>query len=183
MVGYISDALATALSGWPELKQANIMPVRATDGANVVVNTTLPAIAVQVNGVDGEGNTYLGGGIRQYFEIVLHVILPVTNYTFSRDKGAQANTLDISDDVIRCMERTTLLDEVKQKHDLNMQFDRMETDTTYGTKGATNICVDVHRVIYKADVQFNPFKKDEPVGEVVLERVEQDVEDNKTIIP
>jgi hypothetical protein len=173
MVGYVQDAVANALSNWDALKAANIMPVRATDGASVVVNTPLPAIAVHINGTDGQGNTYFGGGIRQYFELTLHVLLPVTNYTFSKDKGLQAAMLDLSDDVIRCMEQTRLLDELKSKHDFNMQFDRMETDTTYGTQGSLSVAVDVHKVIYNCDVEFDPkdeaFKRYAELKKVIMD--------------
>lgn len=181
MVGYVQDAVANALSNWETLRAANIMPVRATDGASVVVDTPLPAIAVHINGVDGQGNTYIGGGIRQYFELALYVLLPITNYTFSRDKGAQAAMLDYSDEVIRCMELTELLDGLKRDHDLNMQFDRMETDTTYGTQGSQSVVVDVHKVIYNCDVQFD--LKDEAYKRFVeLKKVVIDNGVNQSII-
>ena len=67
MVGYVSSAVATALRDWKALKDANIIPIRATDGASVAVNTPLPAIAVHINGEEGEGGVFLGGGMRQYF--------------------------------------------------------------------------------------------------------------------
>lgn len=181
MVGYVQDAIAKALSEWPALKAANIMPVRATDGVSVVVNTPLPAIAIHINGTDGNGNTYFGGGIRQYFELTLHVLLPITNYTFTRDAGTQATLLDLSDDVIRCMEQTEALDELKQRHDLNMQFDRMETDTTYGTHGAISVAVDVHRVVYSCDVAFD--NKDDSYRRFVeLQKVIIDNGTNESIV-
>ena len=155
MVGYVSSAVATALKNWDELKDANIFPVIATEGSSTVVNTPIPAIAIQIAGDEGEGNVFFGGGIRQYFELILHCILPITNYSFSHDRGAQANLLDMSDEVIRCIEQTTLLDDVKVRHDLNLQFDRMETETTYATKGANTIDVDVHKVIYRGSVNFD----------------------------
>ena len=156
MVGYVTDAIVKALRGWDKLNAANVMTVRAVDGSSVVVNTTLPAIVIHINGTDGRGNTYFGGGIRQFFDLELWMIMDVPNYTFSPDKGMQSAQLDLSDEIIRCMEQSPLLDEVKQKHDLNMQFDRMETDTTYGTKGSLTVTVDVHKVVYACDVQFDP---------------------------
>lgn len=157
MVGYVSQAIANALKKWQPLAMTNIIPVRATDGTTVVVNTPLPAIAVHVVGDDGEGNTFFGGGIRQYFEICLYYLLPVTNYTFSADGGAQSELLDLSDEIIRCMEQTSELDEIKVEHDFNIQFDRMDTETTYATQGVNSVTVDVHKVVYKGSVAFDKF--------------------------
>lgn len=156
MVGYIQDAVAKALSDWTTLKTANVVPVRANEGGSVVINTPLPAVIVHVVGTDGEGNTFIGGGIRQYFDLELWVLIDIPNYSFSPDKGLQAAKLDLSDDVIRCVEHPDFLSNEKQVHDLNMQFDRMETETTYGTKGSLNITVDVHKVIYNCSVIFDP---------------------------
>jgi len=156
MVGYIQEAVAKALSNWTALKNANVMPIRATDGSSVVVNTPLPAVVVHVVGTDGDGNTFIGGGIRQYFDLELWVLIDVPNYTFSKDNGLQSAKLDVSDDVIRCVEHPDFIKTEKQLHDLNMQFDRMETETTYGTKGSLNVTVDIHKIIYNCSVLFNP---------------------------
>ena len=164
MVGYVQEAVANALRNWPALEQAKIVPVRATSGDSVVVNTPLPAIVVHVNGVDGSGYSF-GRGIRQYFELSLHVLIEVNNYSFSKDGGKQAEMLDLSDEVIRCMENSQLLDGIKQKHDFNRQYNRMETDKTYGTSGAISVLVDVHKVIYDCDVAFD-------MGEKAFEGVE-----------
>lgn len=156
MVGYISNAVANALKAWPTLGGVGIIPVRATEGTTVLTNTPLPAVAVHVVGDDGEGNTFLGGGIRQYFELALYVLLPITNYSFSADAGAQSDILDVSDEVIRCMEQSIELEEVKRKHDFNIQYDRMDTETTYATQGSLSVTVDVHKVIYKGSVELDP---------------------------
>lgn len=169
MVGYVTNAVAKALKNWDALKDANIIPIRATGGESVVVNTPLPAIAVHLNGEDGEGNTFLGGGIRQYFELALHYLLPITNYTFSADNDKQSEMLDLSDEIIRCIECSTELNNVKEKHDLNLQFDRFETDTTYATQGATSVMIDVHKIVYKGSVNFDPCK--DKLSGVVLETV------------
>jgi hypothetical protein len=166
MIGYVSDAVANALKGWDTLKDANVMPVFSTDGTTVVVNTPLPAVAIHVIGDDGEGNTYFGGGIRQYFELTLYVLLPLTNYTFSRDGGTQSKMLDISDDVIRCMEQSKEFDAIKQGHDFNIQFDRMDTERTYGSQGSLSVVVDVHKVVYKGSVAFDPKNADDKYDEV-----------------
>lgn len=168
MVGYVTNAVAKALKNWDTLKASNIIPIRATGGESVVVNTPLPAIAVHVNGEEGEGNTYLGGGIRLYFELALHYLLPVTNYTFSADNAKQTELLDLSDEIIRCIENTTDLDAVKVEHDLNLQFDRLETDTTYATQGSTSTVVDIHKIVYKGSVRLDLRR---PKQDVVLETV------------
>lgn len=171
MVGYVSSEVAKALKEWQPLKDANVYPTRAAEGATVVIDTPLPCIVVHVYGNDGEGNTYIGGGIRQYFELSLLVLTPLTNYTFSPDGGLQANTLDLSDEVIRCMENTELLNYLKQTHDFNAQFDRFESDTTYATNGANSVTVDVHRVVYKCDVEFDA-KDDKYKQYAILQRVD-----------
>lgn len=155
MVGYIQEAVAKALQNWEPLKNANVMPVRANEGDSVVVNTPLPAVVVHVVGTDGDGNTFIGGGIRQFFDLELWTLIDVPNFTFSKDKGLQAAKLDVSDDVIRCAEHPDFMSNEKQVHDLSMQFDRMETETTYGTKGSLNITVDVHKVVYNCSVDFD----------------------------
>ncbi len=91
MVGFVGEAVAKALREWPALQVANVMPVRAVDGASVVVNTPLPAIAIHINGTDGAGNTYLGGGIRQFFDLELWYLCDVPNFAFSPDTGHQAH--------------------------------------------------------------------------------------------
>lgn len=184
MVGYISEAVAKAIRDWPALKKYNVIPIRATEGDSVTVNTPLPAIAIHVMGDEGEGNTFFGGGIRQYFELQLYCLLPAPNYTFTFDKGAQANMLDLSDEALRCMERTTKLDELKLEHDLNLQFDRVETDQTYATTGANTVTVDVHKIIYKGSVDFDLYsdKEKHPTTEVELKQVdiiEKDYENNR----
>ena len=181
MVGYIQEAIAQAIRDWPELRAVNAVPVRATDGSSIVVNTPLPAIIINVVGNDGEGNTFIGGVIRQYFDLELWVLLDVPNYTFSKDAGLQAKNLDISDDVIRCVEHPDFLADVKAAHDLNMQFDRMETETTYGTKNALSVTIDIHKVIYNCSVAFN--KKDEAYNRYAdLERIEVDNNEINQII-
>ena len=155
MVGYIQEAVAKAIQDWPALKTANVMPVRANEGNSVVINTPLPAVIVHVLGTDGDGNTFIGGGIRQFFDLELWTLIDVPNYTFSKDKGMQAAKLDVSDDVIRCVEHPDFLAAEKVTHDLNMLFDRMETETTYGTKGALNVTIDIHKVIYNCSVVFD----------------------------
>ena len=172
MVGYITKAVADAIRKWPALKDADIIPVFATDGSSVVVNTPLPAVVIHVLGEDGEGNVFLGGGIRQYFELQLYCLFPITNYTFSPDNDAQSKLLDLSDEVIRCVERSTVLENVKLVHDLNLQFDRMETDSTYASAGATSVSVDIHRVIYKGSVRFDEYvgAPDPPI-DTILETV------------
>lgn len=177
MIGYVSNAVANALKNWQALRDADIRPVRATEGDSVVVDIALPAVVIHVRGDEGEGNTFFGGGIRQYFELEMQALFPVTNFTFSPDKGKQAEILDLSDEVIRCIERTTELDEAKRLHDLNLQFDRMETDTAYGTNGAMSVTVDVHKIIYKGSVEFNVFgRKDHPVIDTTLETVNIETE-------
>ena len=158
MVGLVQEAVANALRNWDTLKSANVMPVRSTGGDSVVVNTPLPAIAVHVVGVEGEGYAF-GRGIRQYFELTLHVLIEVNNFTFSKDGGAQAKALDLSDEVIRCMENSRLLDNLKQTRDFNRQYNRMETETTYGTKGALSVLVDVHKVVYSCDIDLDTSQK------------------------
>lgn len=182
MVGYVQESIAYALKRWDALKDANVMPVRSVDGASVVVNTPLPCIVIHINGTEGEGNTYFGGGIRQYFDLELWYICDVPNYTFSKDDFIQAKKLDLSDDIIRCMELTKDLDELKVRHDFNWQFDRMETESTYGTKGSLAVTVDVHKIIYKCDVEFD--LKDEAYNRyVTLKRVEIDNNGiNKSVI-
>ena len=69
MVGYVSFAVANALRKWQPLTKKGMIPVFATDGTGVVVDTPIPAIALYVQGEDGNRNTYLGGGIRFYFEL------------------------------------------------------------------------------------------------------------------
>ncbi len=157
MVGYISEGVAKAIRSWDRLRSLSIVPVRATDGTSAVVNTPLPAVAIHVLGEDGEGNTFLGGEIRQYFELSLYCMIPITDYSFSTEKGTQTELLDASDEIIRCMERTRELDALKIEHDFNMQFDRMDSDTTYATQGVNSITVDVHKIVYKCSVRFNPY--------------------------
>lgn len=182
MVGYIQDAVAKAIQDWDTLKAANVMPVRANEGNSVVINTPLPAVIVHVLGTDGDGNTFIGGGIRQFFDLELWVLIDIPNYTFTKDNGVQAANLDISDDVIRCVEHPDFLSDEKQTHDLSMQFDRMETETTYGTKGSLNVTVDVHKVIYNCSVDFDP--QDEAYKRYAdLVRIEIDNNDvNESII-
>lgn len=187
MEGYVQDAVSTALKNWPALKEAFCQPVRQTgSSSSVVVNTELPAIIVEINGIEGEGNTYLGGGIRQYFELTLHYIADVINYTFSPDKGTQSKRLDLSDEVIRCMELSEDLLTIKQQHDFNMQFDRMETETTYGSKTSTGqtYVVNVHRIVYKCDVEFDPhdeaYNRYVTLKKVIIEEQSTGI---KTIIP
>lgn len=168
MVGYISDAVATAIKSWQKLQTVGIVPVRATESTTMIVDTALPAIVVQVMGDNGEGNVFIGGSIRQYFDLILYVLTPVNNYSFTMDGGFQAKMLDLSDEVIRCMERTTAFDELRTEHDFNIQFDRMDTETTYGTRGSNTVTVEVHKVVYKGSVNFE-VGSDE-VTEVVLEK-------------
>ena len=156
MVGYVQDEVATALRAWTTLKAANVMPVRANEGNSIVVNTPLPAVIIHIVGDEGEGNTFIGGGIRQYFTLELWTLIDVPNYTFSADNGVQADRLDISDDVMRCCEHPDFLTTLKQNHDLNMMFERMETEQTFGAQGSLNVTIDVHKIIYKCSVEFNP---------------------------
>lgn len=156
MVGYLSEAIAEAIRTWPALKDMNVVPIRATGGTTVLENTPLPAVAVHVSGHDGRGNTFFGGGIRLYFDVELYYMLPITNYTFSRDGGHQAQMLDLSEEVIRCMEQSSVFNNIRHEHDLVLQFDRMDTETTYGTQGSTSVVVDLHKIVYNGSVAFDP---------------------------
>ena len=173
MVGYISNAVADAIRNWPVLKKYNVVPIRATEGDSVAVNTPLPAVAIHVVGDDGEGNTFFSGGIRLYFELQLYCLLPAPNYSFTFDRGAQADMLDLSDEAIRCIESTKELDVIKLKHDLNLQFDRIETDTTYATSGANTVTVDVHKVIYKGSVELGGYasERDTTLDKINIETI------------
>ena len=172
MVGYISNAVANAIKNWPALRAANIVPILATDGDSVAINTSLPAVAVHVLTGDGAGDhgVALGGGIRVSFELALYVMLPILNYSFSPDRGKQAALLDMSDEVLRCMEQTNQFVELERVYDFSIQFDRMEIDKTYGTQGANTVAVDVHKVIYQGSVQFDP--RDDRYPDAELERVD-----------
>lgn len=182
MVGYISEVVAKALREWEPLKSMGVIPIRATNGVSVVVEAPLPAIAVHVFGTEGHGNTYLGGGIRQYFDLALHYIVPVADFTFTSKGTMQAKQLDLSDEIIRCMELSDVLLPVKQSHDWNVQYDSMTTDTTYATKGTNSIACDVHVVTYKCDVEFD--LKDEDYNKyVLLEKVIIDNTVNLSIVP
>lgn len=173
MVGYVSFAVANALRNWQPLTTKGLIPVFATDSTGVVVDTPIPAIALHISGEDGYGNTFLGGGIRFYFELQLHCIIPLTNYTFSADNNTQSDMLDISEEIVTCMEHSEDLNDVKVKHDLNLQFDRMETYQTYATNNAISVAVDVHKIVYKGSVEFKPnFSGDKYLYE--LKRVEID---------
>lgn len=156
MVGYVTSAIAKALRAWTPLTDIGIIPVFASGADAAVENVPIPAIAVHVSGEESHGNTYIGGGIRQYFELCLHVIIPVVNYTFSPDNNKQAGLLDISDEAIWCMEKSDVLDVVKREHDLNMQYSLTETYQTYATKGAQSVLADVHKIVYKCDVELDP---------------------------
>lgn len=183
MVGYIQAAVAKALQDWEVLQTANIMPVRANEGNSVVINTPLPAVVVHVLGTDGDGNTFIGGGIRQFFDLELWTLIDVPNYTFSPDKGLQAEKLDVSDDVIRCVEHPDFMTDVKQVHDLSMQFDRMETETTHGTKGALSVTIDIHKVIYNCSVEFDPKDEDyKRYADLILIEIDNNGV-NQSIIP
>lgn len=173
MVGYIQAAVAEAIKNWATLKDAKVMPVRAVDGDSVVVNTPLPAIAIHVRGNEGEGGIFIGGDIRQYFTLELWTLIDVPNYTFSSDNNLQANKLDISDDVIRCVEHPDFLQTVKEDHDLNMVFEKMETETTYGTSNAITVTIDVHKVVYECSVKFD-LKAEDYNQFAILERIEVD---------
>lgn len=169
MVGTVMYAVANALAKWDKLKEHNLYPVRTTGGTVVLEDAPLPCIAVHLVGKEGKGNTYFGGGIRQYFDLELYVITQAYNVSFTTDAGMSA--LDMSNDVIRCMELTTELDEVKQKLDLNLQYNRMDTETTYATVSAMSVMCDVHKIVYDADVHFDPL--DEEINRYVqLKRVE-----------
>lgn len=182
MVGYVSFAVANALRKWQPLTKKGMIPVFATDGTGVVVDTPIPAIALYVQGEDGNRNTYLGGGIRFYFELQLHCIIPLTNYTFSEDNNLQAEMLDMSEEVVRCMELSEELQNVKVEHDLSLQFDRLDTYQTYATRNAISVAVDVHKVVYKGSVEFKPILDDSKWW-VELKRVEIDNNRvNKSII-
>ena len=180
MVGYIQEAVATALRAWSALKTANVVPVRPNEGPTVIVNTTLPAVIINVVGKEGEGNEFVGGGIRQYFDLELWVIIGVPNYSFSKDGGLQAQNLDISDDVIRCVEHPEFLIDIKRNNDLNMRFDRMETETTFATKNALSLTVDIHKVIYDCSVEFDP-QDSAYNGTAVLDKVQIDADEDETV--
>lgn len=173
MVGYVTDAVATALKNWSALATANVIPLRAAAGDSVVIDTPIPAIVVHVFVDENDGNTFIGGGIRHYFRLELHYIAPIINYSFSFDSGKQADMLDLSDEIIRCMERTKDLDYIKTRHDFSIQFDRMETSTTMAMQNANTVTVDVHKIIYRGSVEFDLYndKEARPVECVTLNKV------------
>lgn len=155
MVGFIEQSVVKALRAWEPLNRANVMTVRANDGMTTVVNTPLPAIAVHVLGAHGDRSVSIGGAIRQHFELELHYICVPENYSFSPDGGIQRDLLDLSDEILRCMELTREMDDVKREHDLNMMFDRIETEQTFGTRGSLSITADVHKIVYNCDIEFD----------------------------
>lgn len=181
MVGYVSFGIANAIRKWDKLQDANVIPVFAVDGETAVVNTSLPAIAIHVYGTDGNGNVFIGNGIRFYFELNLHYVSPIINYTFSKDNDTQMKMLDLSEEVIRCVEQSTELNDLKVKHDMVLQFDRMETYQTYTTGNSNSILVDVHRIIYTGSVEFVPYP-DGVTDEVLLKKIILNNTVNETII-
>lgn len=161
MVGYISEAVANALREWPELKAANIFPVRATDDGFAIVDTpTLPAIAVYIRGKEGKDAPALGGLIRLYFDLELHYICGIPNKFFTQDGGAQAKELDRSEEVIRCMERTQLLLPVAQEHGFQYQFNSLVTEPNTVTKAGVAYTVEVHKVTYDCHVLLKYYDTD-----------------------
>ena len=90
--------------------------------------------------------------------------------------------LDMSEEVVRCMELSEELQGVKVEHDLSLQFDRLDTYQTYATRNAISVAVDVHKVVYKGSVEFKPVLDDSKWW-VELKRVEIDNNGvNKSII-
>ncbi len=174
MVGYVTEAVASALKGWERLKGANVFVVRATEGDSVVVNTTPPAVAIHVKESSDHEPVFIGGDIRQFFELQLYCMLPLNNYTFSDDKGLQAKMLDLSDEVLRCMERSFIkgTDGEQPPHDWNMIYDRTDYERAYGMKGSLSIVVDIHKICYRGSVEFDPYvpdgKPEAPVQEIDL---------------
>ena len=81
--------------------------------------------------------------------------------------------LDLSDEIIRCIERTKDLDYIKTRHDFSIQFDRMETSTTMAMQNANTVTVDVHKIIYRGSVEFDLYndKEARPTECVTLNKV------------
>lgn len=157
MEGYITTAVAKALKAWEPLKGANVFVVNAIEGDSVVVNTTPPAVAVHVRENNDLPSSQIGGQIRQRFDLALFCILPLTNYTFSPDSGLQAKMLDITDEVLRCMEMFRLHPgDTQIGHDWNLIYGRTEHDTAYGTgtSGLSIVCR-IHKLIYECSVEFD----------------------------
>lgn len=154
MVGYVQTAVADAIRNWLPLKEKGVSPILAVQGENIVTDTQLPAILVHVFGTDGQGNTYIGGEIRLYFELSLHMVTQITNSSFTPDKGLQAKAFDLSEEVIRCIERSDKLQNVRLEHDMSLQFDRMTTYSTYAYGKTNSVPVDVHQIVYNGSVEF-----------------------------
>lgn len=190
MVGYVTDAVVDSLRKWTKLTKEYIFPVYATDGVTEVTDTPIPCVAIHVNGDTGHDNTYIGGGVRLYFELQLLYIVPIMNTNFTPDNGKQSERLEISEEIINCMEQVTrlekqpdLMSQVCIEHDLNLQFSRLETQTTYARKGTESVLCQVHSIVYKGDVRFDT--KYDRDTDVVLKHVKADINNGeiKTVIP
>lgn len=176
MIGIISYNVGQALREWPGLKSdgINVSITRATDNTISIENIDLPLVVVHIRGEEGAGNTYIGGGIRLYFELALYYISVTHDYSMSNKlTGVDVEVLDRSLEVMRCMERTTLLDDIKNRFDFNFQFDRKEDEQTHALTGPTTIPADIQKIVYKCDVEFNPYNE-EDVEWVRLKRIELD---------
>lgn len=145
MVGTVTYAIVEALRTAGFVDAENVSVVAANDDGQGVVNTALPALAVNIQRTEEDGQQYIGGMIQNDYLLQVSCIINFDNAAFSPDDDTQKENLNLGYRVMRYLAacdrgyyrdslgnavNITLFDELKQNYDFHLQYRGLETYQT-----------------------------------------------------
>lgn len=119
MFGEVMDIIVKTIRGAKELKPAKLSVIAITTDETQTVNTPLPAVAVAFE-ESMNADVFIGGMIRDRFNIRICVMADLTNFSWSADGGEQAKLLSLAHSVRNVIEKakaTKAYSELYAKYD------------------------------------------------------------------
>lgn len=151
MIGTLTDTFVAALREAPVVTENGVNVSVMNDEGQGLVNTPLPAVVVHVRN-SNKPTVFIRGGICDWFDVSLNVLVDFDNYSVTPDGGIQTKMRNMAYEIRRYIEKvkrgplfSTLIDE----YDFFPLYRGIETYQTAAFVGTVGKDIDVFRILYQ----------------------------------
>lgn len=155
MLGTLQTTWINALRNAPVVQKNNINIVLAPDTIGIgVVNTPLPAIAIQIT-ADKDSKIMIGGLIMDHFELQLAILMDFDNYSATKDNNIQENKINIPFEIRKWIENNKngkYFKDLIDKYDFNATYRGLQPFKTVAKLSKLDKSIDVFNLIYDCTI-------------------------------